>query len=174
MWIKAEVVLLNRKKYIGIEIHALANMTKRYMDNYSHGNLVKSIISTNGWILGFLAHSEEEGKDVFQRDIEEHFNITRSTVSKVINLMVNKGLIERSPVDYDARLKKLTLTEKSRRIAEYIHEDNDMMEQILTDGFTQEEKQRLAEYIDRMKNNLKNKFEANGDDPYPCFIKKEE
>lgn len=172
---ETEMMQLKNRKYIGMDIHGLSNMTARYMDNYGHKNLVSSIVSTNGWILGFIDHSEREGIDVFQRDIEEKFNITRSTVSKVVNLMVQKGLIERSPVEYDARLKKLTLTDKSRELADFIHADNEMMDAILTDGFSDEEKNQLVSYLQRMKNNLKNKFEANGEDPYLCFpIKKEE
>ena len=158
---------MERKPYIGMEIHSIDNMTIRYMENNSHKKLVDSIPGTNAWILGVLANNE--GREVFQRDLEETFGITRSTVSKVINLMVQKGLIERSPVEYDARLKKLSLTDKSRELLGYMQEDNDNMDAVLTEGFSEEEKALLFSYLQRIKNNLKNKFEASGENLSGCF-----
>ena len=54
-------------------------------------------------------HREEQ---VFQRDIEREFSITRSTVTNILQLMERKGYIERRSVPQDARLKKLVLTEE--------------------------------------------------------------
>lgn len=155
-----------------MELRAVTNMTKRYMDSHSHKKMIDSITGTNGWILGRIAHSGDEA--VFQRDLEDTFGITRSTVSKVVNLMVQKGLIERSPVEYDARLKRLTLTDKSRELLGYMQSDNEMMDAILTEGFSDEEKEKLNEYVRRMKKNLKNKFEAAGEDPHGCFEERKE
>lgn len=155
-----------------MEIHSLSNMTMRYMENNSHKKLVDSITGTNAWILGVLAHNDD--KEVFQRDLEETFGVTRSTVSKVVNLMVQKGLIERSPVEYDARLKKLSLTDKSRELIGYMQEDNDNLDAVLTEGFSEEEKAQVAAYLRRMKNNLKNKFEASGEGLRECFMGEEE
>ncbi|MBQ8210020.1 MAG: winged helix-turn-helix transcriptional regulator [Clostridia bacterium] len=149
---------------IAMELHSLSNMNRRFMDNNSHKKMVDSITGTNGWIIGYLDHNSH--RDVFQRDLEETFGITRSTVSKVVNLMVQKGLVARSAVEHDARLKKLTLTDKSRELISFMHEDNDKLEKILTDGFSEEEKTQLMEYINRMKNNMKSAL----DDPdAECF-----
>lgn len=152
--------ILKHKPTIGMQLHSLSNMNRRYMDNNSHKQIVDSITGTNGWIIGYLDHNSD--RDVFQKDLEETFGITRSTVSTVINLMVRKGLIERSPVDYDARLKKLTLTEKSLELIGYMEQDNEQLEAVLTDGFSDEEKARLAEYIVRMKNNMKTALDDMG------------
>lgn len=153
---------MDKKPYISMQLHSLANMSVRYMDNNSHKKLVDSITGTNGWILAVLDRNQH--KDVFQKDLEEWFGITRSTVSKVVNLMVQKGLVERTSVDYDARLKKLSLTEKSKELTEYMHEDHKKMEEVLTAGFSDDEKKQLASYIERMKNNLKCTF----DEPSDC------
>ena len=153
---------LDDKHYMGMKIHSLANMTMRYMESNSHKPLVDSITGTNGWIIGIIDHNKD--KEIFQRDLEEKFGITRSTVSKVVNLMVQKGLLERSSVDYDARLKKLSLTDKSRELIEYMHEDNRKMDAVLLRGFSENEKAALSDYIQRMKNNLKISFEETGVD----------
>ncbi len=138
---------------IGVELRSLSNMTMRYMEANSHKSYVDSVTGTNGWIIGAIASHPD--RDLFQRDLEEMFGVTRSTASKVVNLMVQKGLIEKTPVDYDARLKKLTLTEKAEELVDFMLEDNMMMEKTLTKGFDDEEIAMLLSYIDRMKKNLK-------------------
>lgn len=127
--------------------------------------MVESITGTNGWIIGYLDHNSH--RDVYQRDLEESFGITRSTVSKVVNLMVQKGLVERSAVEHDARLKKLTLTDKSRELISVMHQDNEVLESIITQGFSDGEKAQLLEYIDRMKNNMKTALDEMGVDAFP-------
>lgn len=141
------------ERYVGMEIYSLAKMTMRFMESNSHKSLVDSITGTNGWILGIIDHNKD--KEIFQRDIEEKFGITRSTVSKVVNLMVQKGLIERSSVDYDARLKKLSLTDKSRKLIEYMHEDHKNMDDVLLEGFSEDEINTLFDFLGRMKRNIK-------------------
>ena len=148
-----EVNELKHEPTIGMQLHSLSNMNRRYIDNNSHKQHFESITGTNGWIIGYLDHNRD--RDVFQKDLEDAFSITRSTVSKVVNLMVQKGLVERSPVEYDARLKKLTLTDKSLELISYMEDDRRKHEEVLMQGFSEEEKQQLSEYIKRMKNNMK-------------------
>ncbi len=147
------VTQFNHKPTIGMQLHSLSNINRRYIDNNSHKELFESITGTNGWIIGYLDNNRD--KDIFQKDLEDAFSITRSTVSKVVNLMVQKGLIERSPVEYDARLKKLTLTDKSLELISYMENDRLKHEEVLMKGFSDEEKHQLSEYILRMKNNMK-------------------
>ncbi|WP_334212268.1 MarR family winged helix-turn-helix transcriptional regulator, partial [Clostridium paraputrificum] len=137
---------------IGIELRGLNNMIKRYIDKHLNKKVVDQITGTNGWIITYLSHNLD--RDVFQKDLEEEFGVTRSTASKVINLMVQKGLVERHSVPYDARLKKLVLTPKASKISELINEDKETIEKLLTKGFSDEELETLQSYIERMKNNL--------------------
>lgn len=137
---------------IHVELRSLSLHIHRFFQNSPNKRAVDSVTGTNSWIICYLA--ENENRDVFQRDIEKEFGITRSTASKVIDLMEQKELVERQKVPHDARLKKLVLTEKSRQLAESIAKDKENLEATLTKGFTEEEKATLAEYIKRMKDNL--------------------
>jgi DNA-binding MarR family transcriptional regulator len=141
------------KRVIGIELRSLSNIIMRYMENNSVKKMVDNITGTNGWIIGYI--SDNSDKDIFQKDLEEEFCITRSTASKVVNLMVQKDLIKYQSVPYDARLKKLVLTPKALEITKLMNEDGKNFEGILTKGFTQEELDNLYSYIERMKNNIK-------------------
>lgn len=114
--------------------------------------MIDSVTGTHGWIIAYLSCNTE--KDIFQKDIEKAFDVTRSTASKVIDLMEQKGLVERQKVSHDARLKKLVLTSKAEQLSSLFEKDRFILEETLTKGFTEEEKHTLNEYIQRMKTNL--------------------
>ena len=90
-----------------------------------------------------------------QKDFEDAFGITRSTASKVCSLMETKGLIHRQPVSDDARLKKITLTDRGETMRREMIEGRKRMEAKLTAGFSSEELQNLRDYLRRMKENMK-------------------
>ena len=92
------------ERSIGNEIRVLSNMIHREISNSPGMKKVERVTGTNAWIIGYIA--QQGTRDVFQRDLEQKFGITRSTASKVVNLMVQKGLIVREKVPGDARLKK--------------------------------------------------------------------
>ena len=150
------------KKTVHNELRSLSHLVYRFIENLPNKKKVESMTGTNGCIIGYLAENTDH--DVFQKDIEKAFGITRSTASKVINLMEQKGLVERQSVSYDARLKKIVMTDKSKAISHLMTEDMILVDGILTDGFTEEEKKALCSYLERMKKNLKKH----------CLSKKEE
>ncbi|MDD4716003.1 MAG: MarR family winged helix-turn-helix transcriptional regulator [Oscillospiraceae bacterium] len=142
---------MNRKP-IGIELRSLENLIMRRFANADHKKHIDSVTGTNGWIIGFLANNPD--KDIYQKDLEEQFTITRSTVSKVLILMEKKGLIERRGVPNDSRLKKLVLTDKAWKLSEAMKENGEKLNAALIKGFTEEELEALYSYIQRMKDNI--------------------
>lgn len=145
---------------IGVQIRILSNMIFRYLWSHGRSKEVEKITSSNGWILGYLAHNKN--RDIFQRDLEEKFSVRRSTASKTITLMEQKGLIQRERVNYDARLRKLVLTPKGREIHEIVMQDIQMAEQQLTNGLTDEEKTVFMQIIEKMKQNIQEECDKNG------------
>lgn len=143
------------EKRIGRELRCLSNLIMRDIDNSSIKKSLDKITGTNGWIIGYIA--ENSDRDVFQKDLEKEFGITRSTASRVVELMVHKGLIERQKVDYDARLKKLTLTPKAAQVFQMMDKDNRRMEQKLMRGFSDYETELLMSYLLRMQENMREK-----------------
>ncbi len=136
----------------GKEIRSLSNLIMRFITLKLNKNFVETATGSNAWILLYLSKHKE--KDVFQRDLEKEFCITRSTASKVVILMEKKGFIRRDSVSDDARLKKLTLTEKGEQIIELMADDKYVVEQTLVKGFTPGELEQFCGYIQRMKNNI--------------------
>ncbi len=141
------------KETVHNELRSLSHLIYRFIESLPNKKQIESMTGTNGCIIGYL--NENSDHDVFQKDIEKAFGITRSTASKVINLMEQKGLVERQSVSCDARLKKIVMTDKSKAISHLMAEDMDLVESVLTDGFSPEEKKALYNYLKRMKQNLK-------------------
>ena len=140
------------EKLIGLELRSLNNLIRRYFEFSSHKKEIETVTGNNGWIIGYLAKNAD--RDIYQKDLEEHFTITRSTASKVLTLMEQKGLIRREAVARDARLKKIVLTDKAKEIRGLMNEDAEKMEQTLIKGFTEDEIRMLYSYLQRMKENI--------------------
>jgi len=141
------------KKHIGKEVRILANLISRYIENMSNFQEVQRTTGTNTWIIAYVAkHSDI---DVFQRDLEKEFSVTRSTASKVIQLMEQKGLLVRESVDYDKRLKKIILTDKAQKLYESIKHDFEQLERKLTLDFSEQEKSTLIDLLTRCQKNMK-------------------
>jgi MarR family transcriptional regulator for hemolysin len=137
---------------VGLELRSLNNIIRRYFDFSYYRSQIDAITGNNGWIIAFLGANED--RDIFQRDLEEKFTITRSTASRVLTLMEQKGLIQRQSVERDARLKKIVLTDKARQVQGMMLEDARRMEETLLTGFTSGEIETLIGYIRRMKDNI--------------------
>ena len=143
---------MRTKRYIGIEIRALDNQIKRLIDSKIQKSAFCRLTGSNGWIIDYIR--KKSPKPVYQKDREAEFNITRSTASKVLNLMEEKGFIVRESVPEDARLKKLVLTPEAIEISKGMEADRDAIERQITKGFSEKELQQFYSYIERIRKNV--------------------
>lgn len=142
---------MNENREVGLEIRRMNNLIRREVEKFECKRCGDKDLGTNGWILGYIY--DHRDKDVFQKDIEDEFTIRRSTVSNILKLLEQKGMIVREPVSYDARLKRITLTEEAIDIHMTIRKDVSKLEFKLTKGISKEE-------IDMFFNIMK-KFQKN-------------
>lgn len=146
---------MENNRAVGKAIRSLSNRIMRRFDaDRPDREVLERITGINRLVIGFLAEQRQAGKEVYQRDLEEVFDVTRSTVSKVVDLMERKGLVERRAVAGDARLKKLELTPKALELSARMRAYAKGVEGEITAGFTPQEIETLLGYIDRMKKNL--------------------
>lgn len=143
------------ERSIGIELRKLSNLSCRYFEQRTNKKEVDALTGTNGWIIGYIAGREAKGEAVYQRDLEAHFGITRSTASKVVSLMVQKGFILQQGVPEDRRLRRLVLTDKAAQVTRLMEEDHTNFENTLRQSFTEAELQTLFSLLDRLQGNLK-------------------
>ncbi len=143
----------NGQRQIGRELLRLNNVIRRYFCKNNCGCKSRDeVSSTNMRIIRFLRMNENS--DVYQKDVEKEFGITRSTASRVLVLMEEKGLVRRLSVEHDARLKKLILTEKASCLDDKMRIVGEKADLRLLEGFSEEEKQQLYSFIDRMVENI--------------------
>ena len=141
-----------RKRDVGREIHALSNLLGRRIEAEKKQKGMQNVTPMQTWIIGYL--HEHKGQDIFQRDIERDFTITRSTVTGILKLMEKNGLIYRVSVPEDARLKKLILTKTGEAMHQAVRQHIEDTERMLVQGFTEEEVDNLLSMMDRVSVNL--------------------
>ena len=145
---------MRERNDIGFKVRMLSNLIRRDVEKSRNEigiNLPKGI---NGWAISYFY--ENMGKDIFQKDFESEFSIRRSTASSILKTMEQNGFVERISVPYDARLKKIVLTEKATEIHKAVIKDIEKREKRLRNGISQGE-------IDAFLNTL-TKLTANMED----------
>lgn len=140
------------QKHVGFEIKTLSNLIKRKVDNLVSNKYTINVTGIHGWIMGYMYKNID--KDIFQKDIEEEFSIRRSTVTTILQLMEKNDLIIRKSVDYDARLKKIELTEKAINIHKEVGENISQVESQLIKGLSEEELNNFFSTLEKIKVNL--------------------
>lgn len=143
---------MEQKQHLGQEVRIVSNLLKRTIDNTAVKQRMDHLTGTQCWIIGYMYANQN--KDIFQKDIEMEFSIRRSTVTGIIKLLEKNELITRESVSYDARLKKLVLTEKAIELHHEIMSEIYKVEDRLTEGITSEEKEVFLKVVEKMKQNL--------------------
>ena len=145
---------MDNKRTVGFELRSLNNLIRRDIEK-NHPAELDCTKGVHGLAIGYFYHNRD--KDIFQKDFEEHFSIRRSTATQILKLMEKRGYITRQSVDYDARLKKIVLTNKAMEINKIIRKDIDNREQRLTQGLSDDEIESFLNIIEKMKANLEAK-----------------
>jgi DNA-binding MarR family transcriptional regulator len=140
------------------EIHNLGKMIghtsvlfRRHLDQAiagASGDDTGVISGRNFWILRYL--EDHRGEDVFQRDLENVFKIRRSTVSKTVELMEQKHLLERVSVDGDARKKKLRLTAEADAVLSNVRKSVEELEERVRASFCAEDYDTLMQLLGQL------------------------
>lgn len=142
----------NNEKEIGMEIRKLVNFIHRNVDSFKTEDEKYHITKMHGMIIGFLNNAKDE--DIFQKDIEKKFSMRRSTTSKMLKSMEDKGLIKRISIETDARVKKLQLSEKGQSLVEEVTREYQRIENLLIEGLTEEELEQFFKTIHKMQQNM--------------------
>ena len=141
-----------RENDIGFAVRRLSNAIKRDVEKTQNTLQIEHVKGVNGWAINYFY--ENRDKDIFQRDFEEKFAIRRSTASRMLKTMEQKGFIERISVENDARLKKIILTEKATKQHKLILEHIKKREEKLRQGLTEAEIETFFNLIKRITANM--------------------
>ena len=78
-------------------------------------------------------------RDLYQKDIEEEFQIRKSTVTGYVQLMEKNGFLTRESDKDDARKKRLVPTAKAEELRGLILEDIKRNEKMMVEGIKEED-----------------------------------
>lgn len=131
---------------IGFKIKTAANLLKRRINN-----AIGDMTALHFWIIGYLYDSPD---GLFQRDIEQKFNIRRSTATQILKVMERNGLISKERVSLDRRLKKLLLTPKAVRMHEAALDEIKAIEERMLSGIGSDELEVFGRVLDKIAQNL--------------------
>ncbi|MCD8219466.1 MAG: MarR family transcriptional regulator [Ruminococcus sp.] len=145
---------LESMEYLCFEIHRLDRLIAHSHCPGSVHQTANQLTARHGYLLRYLY--ENQSQDIFQRDIEKKFSLSRSTVTVTLQVMEKNGLILRESVDQDARLKRITLTQKARDLHRQIENEIESFEAYATAGVTEEERTVFFTVIQKMRKNLCN------------------
>ena len=107
--------------------------------------------------MGFIYRMQEKGLEVYQKDIEQEFNISRSTATELLQNLEQNDFLTREVSLTDGRLKRIVLKDKAIKLQEAVIETFNQVENKLLDGFSREEQEILFNYLGRIRKNLEGK-----------------
>lgn len=125
--------------HFGALLNQTSRLIRRALDARINAEVSSELSGVRGMVLGDIVRAERQGRDVYQRDIEQWFNIRRSSVTAMLQGMEQDGFITRCSVEKDARLKRLAATPKGVAYHDRIRASIDRFEQDLQQGLTPEE-----------------------------------
>ena len=126
---------------------------RRFFENFLSKE-ASNLTRENFFIIKYLINNQD--KEIFQKDIEEKFGITKSTASTVLKLMESKNLIKRESISTDARYKKIVLGDEALKIDSLIKEYVSKDDELLLSNFNDEELETLKNLLKKLKENIKN------------------
>ena len=102
-------------------------------------------------VVGYLAHRSEPP---CAKDVEEEFQLSHPTVSGILSRLEKKAFVEFRPDPADRRCKRSYVLEKGWEHIGQIHRIINENEDRIVDGFSEEEKQQFAAFLERAIRNM--------------------
>ncbi|MBS1368931.1 MAG: MarR family transcriptional regulator [Lentisphaeria bacterium] len=134
---------------IGV-INTLSKKIRRYCDRNA---AEMGLTGTQGQVLCYIFIASR-WQDIYQRDIEDVFEIRRSTATGILQLLERDGYIERVSVPADARLKKIVLTAKAKELQPMVVREAGRVDALLKSGLSEEEVNVYIRLSERICNNI--------------------
>lgn len=144
-------------KHIGFQIKRLSKLIKKRVDGDLGGEGLE-LTGMQRWLIHYLYINPHE--ELFQKDVEKRFGMGRSSATELLKSLEEAGMITRTPVSRDARLKKIELTEVAIKQQKRIESAIGSVENKLVDGFAPDEEKALRLMLDRCIRNMESQGET--------------
>ena len=98
---------------------------------------------------------EHKNTDIYQKDLENHLNMSRATISNVLDTMEKNDIIERIYDEVDTRTKKVKITKKIFDLFDETKKEIKTIENKMINNISNEEMEIFKKVLNQMENNLK-------------------
>lgn len=147
------------KMHMGKLIHMLSHEMKR---NHPIDRMIQDDLTImQKHILKFIL-LETMHRDIYQKDIEEEFQVRKSTVTGYVQLLEKNGYLIRESAKDDARKKRLVPTEKAEGLRQVILEDIKINEKRMEEGIPEEDVVTCKQVLYHVLQNLIEKHKEEG------------
>lgn len=147
--------------HMGKLIHMLSHEMKR---NHPIDKVIQDDLTImQKHILKFIL-LETMHRDLYQKDIEEEFQIRKSTVTGYVQLMEKNGYLTRESDKEDARKKRLVPTQKAEGLRQAILEDIKINERMMAEGIPEEDVTTCKHVLYHVLQNLIEKHKEEGNE----------
>lgn len=141
-----------RRRHLGFELHVINNLIDTRRAETEKNLEPEPPTKMQTWIIRYLVHSQ--GRDIFQRDIEAALHTSRATISSTLKAMEKNGYIVRTPVEGDARLKRVSITRKAMDAEKATRQRIRKTEELMRQGMSNEEFEELFRLLEIVRRNL--------------------
>ena len=132
----------------------LQNLASPIMDEECKSPMLSKATPTQMRIVGYILNNIDKG-NIYQKDIEEALNLSKATVSDVINRMEKNDLIERKTNPEDTRSKRIELKGKAKSFFEGNKIKLKELEKRASRNISLEELNNFSNVLNKMIENLK-------------------
>lgn len=133
---------------IGFQIQQISHAIKQLQN----GRLQKENLSISHVNVMFVLF-EKDG--VTQTYIQNKLGVRASSLSKLLDILIQKGLVYRESLDRDARSKIIRLTELGKEKERLLYKIRDELEQQITQPLAESEIVLLSNLLSKIKNHIK-------------------
>ena len=138
-------------KYLGHKINRISRSIDKYFDR-KRCSKTECIPRSQGMMIGYIM--DNQGQNIFQKDIEAKFHLSGATVTNMLKSLEKNGYIVRTPMENDARLKRIELTQKALDHENRVRENIMVIEEAMHEGFSKEEFNMMLGFLDRVIDNM--------------------
>ncbi len=134
------------------EIKTVYILTNRYViKNNLQSSKQNNLSPVQVDIIEYLA---ETPQPIYQKELEEEFNLRKSTISGVLQTMEKNNLISKSEAKFDSRSKQIKLTTKGRKIYDDLVDEIIEVESTVGKDIKNKDLKVFTKVMDQIKKNL--------------------
>ena len=124
-------------------------IVRKIMSETSHDEMFSKPSIAQMQIIKYIL--KHDGKTIYQRDLEEVFNLRRATISGILKTMEKNNVIIRVCDPNDARGKIVILSDDAKKFFKEKETLFKKLETVLKKDISKEDMEKAVEYIELLK-----------------------